>query len=81
LGAREDINVNARIVAATNVDIQRAIKDGKFREDLYYRIGVISLHLPPLRDRGDDILLIANYFLKDSARVCQKRLKSLAPRP
>jgi two-component system NtrC family response regulator len=79
VGGREDINVNARIVAATNVDIQRAIKDGKFREDLYYRIGVISLHLPPLRDRGDDILLIANYFLKRFSASLSKKVKVFSP--
>ena len=75
VGGREDINVNARIVAASNVDIQKAIKDGKFREDLYYRIGVISLHLPPLRDRNDDILLIANYFLKRFSESLSKKVK------
>ena len=78
VGGREDINVNARIVAATNVDIQKAIKNGKFREDLYYRIGVISLQLPPLRDRSDDILLIANYFLKRFSEGLSKRVKGFS---
>ena len=64
VGGRVDIPVNARTVCATNVDIARAIKDGKFREDLYYRISVISINLPPLRERGDDILILANYFLR-----------------
>ena len=78
VGGREDININARIVAATNVDIQKAIKDGKFREDLYYRISVISLHLPPLRDRSDDILLIANYFLKRFSESLSKKVKGFS---
>lgn len=64
VGGRVDIPVNARTVCATNVDITRAIKEGKFREDLYYRISVISINLPPLRERGDDILILANYFLR-----------------
>jgi two-component system, NtrC family, response regulator len=78
VGGREDINVNARIVAATNIDIQKAIKDGEFREDLYYRIGVISLHLPPLRDRSDDILLIANYYLKRFSESMSKNVKGFS---
>ncbi len=64
VGGREDISVDTRIVAATNVDIQDSIANGKFREDLYYRIGVITIELPPLRERGDDIELLANIFLR-----------------
>ena len=64
VGGRVDIPVDARIVCATNVDISKAIKEGCFREDLYYRISVITINLPPLRERGDDILLLANYFLR-----------------
>ncbi|MEA3362718.1 MAG: PEP-CTERM-box response regulator transcription factor, partial [Thermodesulfobacteriota bacterium] len=64
VGGREDIIVDTRIVAATNVDIQESIKSGKFREDLYYRIGVITIELPPLRERGEDIELLANIFLR-----------------
>jgi two-component system, NtrC family, response regulator len=64
VGGRLDIPIDSRTVCATNVDIVRAIKEGKFREDLYYRISVISINLPPLRERGDDILLLANYFLR-----------------
>lgn len=64
VGGREDITVDTRIVAATNVDIQESINDGRFREDLYYRIGVITIELPPLRERGDDIELLANIFLR-----------------
>ena len=64
VGGREDISVDTRIVAATNVNIQESIKSGKFREDLYYRIGVIAIELPPLRERGEDIELLANIFLR-----------------
>ncbi|QEM68650.1 PEP-CTERM-box response regulator transcription factor [Geobacter sp. FeAm09] len=64
VGGREDIQVDARTICATNVDIAKAINEGKFREDLYYRIGVITIALPPLRERGDDILLLAHYYLR-----------------
>jgi len=64
VGGRQDIPVDTRTVCATNVDIAQAIKAGRFREDLYYRISVITIHLPPLRERGDDILVLANYFLR-----------------
>ena len=64
VGGREDIAVDTRIIAATNIDIQESITSGKFREDLYYRIGVIAIELPPLRERGDDIELLANVFLR-----------------
>jgi len=64
VGGRLDIPIDTRTVCATNLNIVRAIKEGVFREDLYYRISVISIHLPPLRERGDDILLLANYFLR-----------------
>jgi two-component system NtrC family response regulator len=69
VGGREDIRVDARIIAATNIDIQQSIKSGHFREDLYYRIGVITIELPPLRERDEDILLLANIFLR---RFCQE---------
>lgn len=64
VGGREDLEVDARIIAATNIDIKKAIAEEKFREDLYYRIGVITINLPPLRDRGEDIALLARVFLK-----------------
>ena len=64
VGGREDIPVDVRVVAATNIDIQDAMKNGGFREDLYYRLGVITIELPPLRERGDDIELLANVFLR-----------------
>jgi len=64
VGGREDIQVDTRVVCATNVDINKAISEGRFREDLYYRVSVISINLPPLREREDDILLLAHYFLR-----------------
>ncbi len=64
VGGRHEITVNVRIIAATNIDIETAIREGRFREDLFYRIGVVNLMLPPLRERGDDILLLARHFAR-----------------
>ena len=75
VGGRENIEVDARIVAATNIDIEEAIKNGNFREDLYYRIGVVTAKLPPLRDRGDDIALLANLFMRRFANEFKRRVK------
>ncbi|MDZ7266401.1 MAG: sigma-54 dependent transcriptional regulator [candidate division KSB1 bacterium] len=68
LGGTEDIQVNTRIIAATNRDLQAAIRDGQFRQDLYYRLNVITVSLPPLRERGDDVLILARHFLAHYAR-------------
>ncbi len=57
--------INVRIIAATNKDIEVEVKNGRFREDLFYRLNIIRIHLPPLRERGDDILMIANFFLEN----------------
>ena len=63
VGGTELIPIRSRIIAATNRDLQKAISEGKFREDLYYRLNVISIHIPPLRDRKEDIPLLVNHFL------------------
>jgi two-component system, NtrC family, response regulator len=78
LGGREDIPVDARIIAATNIDIAEAMAAGKFREDLYYRIGVITISLPPLRERGSDIALLANLFLHRFAEGLRKKVKGFS---
>ena len=64
VGGEETIKVNVRIISATNIDLEKAVQEGKFREDLYYRLRVIPIHLPPLRDRKDDIPLLINHFIK-----------------
>ena len=63
VGGRHEIQADTRIVTATNVDLKAAVAAGTFREDLYFRLAVIVLYLPPLRDRADDIALLANAFL------------------
>lgn len=64
LGDTQPRKVDTRIIAATNTDLQRAVKSGDFREDLYYRLNVINIHLPPLRNRKEDILPLAQYFVR-----------------
>ena len=63
LGSLRSVDVDVRILAATHVDLQEAVAEGTFREDLYFRLGVVPIHLPPLRERGDDVLLLADHFL------------------
>ncbi len=75
VGGRENIEVDARIVAATNINIEEAIKSGEFREDLYYRIGVVTANLPRLKDRGTDIALLANLFMRRYAHEFKRRVK------
>jgi DNA-binding NtrC family response regulator len=64
VGGTQEIQVDIRIVAATNVNLEQAVKEGRFREDLFYRLNVISLELPPLRNRKEDIPLLANHYLR-----------------
>jgi len=79
VGGREEISIDARTTCATNVDIAKAIAEGRFREDLYYRIGVITINLPPLRERGDDILLLAENYLKFYAKENGKKALRFSP--
>ena len=62
VGSLKERRVDVRIVAATNRDLQKEVEQGRFREDLYYRINVMTIHLPPLRERGDDVNLLADHF-------------------
>ncbi len=79
LGGTSEIQVDVRIVAATNVNLQQAVKDGRFREDLFYRLNVISLELPPLRQRREDIPLLCQHFLKLYAEENGTEAPSLTP--
>jgi len=79
LGSGKDIEVDARIIAATNKDLKEAIKEEKFRKDLFYRLNVVSIHIPPLRERKEDILLLANYFFEEFCKDMGKITKELSP--
>ncbi len=74
VGGSKTIKVNVRLVAATNRPLEQMVKEGKFREDLYYRLNVIPIDLPPLRERGDDIRLLVNFFLERSMKNHKKRV-------
>jgi DNA-binding NtrC family response regulator len=78
LGSSETIRVDLRVVAATNCDLARRIEQGRFREDLYYRLNVVPIHMPPLRQRRADIPLLAAHFVEKICRIEQIQLKCLA---
>ncbi|HON85712.1 MAG TPA: sigma-54 dependent transcriptional regulator [Syntrophorhabdaceae bacterium] len=69
IGGAKTIKVDIRFIAATNRDLEKMVKDGQFREDLYYRLNVVPIHIPPLRERKQDIPLLLNYFLEHSNRL------------
>jgi len=79
VGGTEAIPVDVRVVAATNRDLEEEIKRGRFRTDLFYRLNVIAIHLPPLRDRRDDIPIFVDAFLKRIAKEHGEELKQVAP--
>jgi two-component system NtrC family response regulator len=77
VGDTKQVKVNIRIIAATNREIQQEISNGKFREDLFYRLNLVTINLPPLRERQDDIPLLAEYFLKKLTRDAYQQVKSM----
>ncbi len=79
VGGVKPIKIDVRLVAATNRDLWKAIQEGKFREDLYYRIHVIPIFLPPLRERIEDVPLLANHFLQHFNREMNKDVKGFSP--
>src|SRR5215470_15148859 len=79
LGSNKTINVDIRVISATNRNLLEMVREGKFREDLYYRLNVVELHLPPLRDRRDDISLLAHHFLQRCSENFHKKARRFAP--
>jgi len=75
LGSNNTVNVNIRVICATNRSLSELVQQGKFREDLYYRLNVVQIHLPPLRERRDDIPLLAQHFLDTAAEQFKKKVK------
>jgi two-component system response regulator HydG len=78
LGADEELEFDVRIIAATNRDLLALVDEGAFRHDLYFRLNVLGVHMPPLRTRGNDVLLLAQYFLARAAAVAGKPLQGIA---
>ena len=78
LGGVVDIPVNARIISATNQNLEQMIEDGLFRRDLYHRLNVVSIELPPLRERGDDIIDLANHFIDEFNSSFNKKTKKIS---
>ena len=79
VGSSKPVSVDIKLIAATNVNLEEAVRKGKFREDLYYRINVAEIRIPPLRDRGDDILLLAQLFLERHCAYMGRPRLSLSP--
>ncbi len=79
VGGTEDIRVDVRIIAATNKDLEEGVREKRFREDLFYRLNVIQIKLPPLRDRKEDIQILANHFLKKYSQELSKSISKISP--
>ncbi len=79
VGSTEETSVDVRVIAATNKDLEKEIAEGRFREDLFYRLNVIPIHLPPLRERRDDIPLLARAFLDRYAKSMNKKIEGIEP--
>jgi len=79
VGSTEETSVDVRVIAATNKDLEKEIAEGRFREDLFYRLNVIPIHLPPLRERREDIPLLARAFLDRYAKSMNKKIEGIEP--
>jgi len=78
VGGNKPIKTEFRLIAATNVDLEKAVKDGRFREDLYYRINVIPIKLPPLRERAEDVAQLAEFFLRRYNARFHKNIRGIS---
>jgi two-component system response regulator PilR (NtrC family) len=79
LGSNDEVDVDVRVIAATNKDFEKEIAEGRFREDLYYRLSVIPVQLPALRERKEDIPLLARHFLERFRRTMEKPIEAISP--
>jgi DNA-binding NtrC family response regulator len=79
VGGIEKIAINVRIVSATNRDLKKEIQEGRFREDLFYRLNVVSIHLPPLRKRREDVPLLSEHFLDKFRAETNKKIERISP--
>ena len=79
VGGTRPISVDIRLIAATNRDLEEAVKTGTFRQDLYYRLNVVSLEMPPLRERREDIAMLAEYFVQKYTKKCKLKPKRITP--
>ena len=79
LGGVQEVQVDVRVIAATNVDLKQQVREGKFRDDLYYRLNVITIDLPPLRDRREDIPLLVDFFLNKFSAENEKPVRKITP--
>jgi DNA-binding NtrC family response regulator len=78
VGGNQELRVNVRVIAATNRDIVRAIREGQFREDLFHRLNVVQFRLPPLRERGEDVLLLAEHFLRQFNQTLGRNVRGFS---
>ena len=78
VGGTKTITVDTRIIAATNQDLEKLVKENKFREDLYWRLNVIKIEVPPLRERREDIPLLVHFFIKESSKANKKKIKGIS---
>ena len=79
VGGREPIHIDVRVLAATNSNLEQGIRKGAFREDLFYRLSVVAIRVPPLRERGEDIVLLANFFLRRAGQSVKRKVRFSAP--
>src|SRR5690606_10938242 len=79
VGGRQPIHIDGRIIAATNVDLEKAMAEQRFRDDFYYRVALVVISMPPLRERNGDIILLARYVLERYAEERKKKIRGFSP--